>query len=111
MEKKWKCVCGYIHDGAEAPSQCPKCGAPREKFTALDDAAARLVERSRHNNALHCRLVSLGREMERLCKDGIADNLDPGCVGVFNKTLAHSYEIMKLSMTEMQSHIAKGKWG
>ena len=59
MEKKWKCVCGYIHDGAEAPSQCPKCGAPREKFTALDDAAAQLVERSRHNNALHCRLVSL----------------------------------------------------
>jgi len=111
MDKKWKCVCGYIHDGANPPSKCPKCGAPPEKFTALDDAAAQLVERSRHNNALLCRLVSLGREMEHLCKDGIADNLDPGCVAVFERSLAHSYEIMKLSMTEMQGHIAKGKWG
>ena len=25
--KKWKCVCGYIHDGDEPPAQCPKCGA------------------------------------------------------------------------------------
>ena len=45
------------------------------------------------------------------CKDGIEDNLDPGCVDVFQKALAHSYEIMKLAMTEMQIHIAKGKWG
>lgn len=111
MQKKWKCVCGYIHDGAEPPVQCPKCGAPRERFTVLDDAAAELVERSRHTNALHCRLVSLGREMERVCRDGIEDNLDPACVGVFQRALAHSYEIMKLSMTEMQGHSGEGKWG
>jgi rubredoxin len=112
MQKKWKCnVCGYIHDGEAAPAQCPKCGAPAEKFTLLDDKAANLVERSRHTNALHCRLVNLGREMEAVCKDGIADSLDPGCVDVFGKSLAHSYEIMKLAMTEMQAHIAKGKWG
>jgi hypothetical protein len=49
--------------------------------------------------------------MEAVCKDGIDDNLDPGCVDVFRKCLAHSYEIMKLAMTEMQAHIAKGKWG
>ena len=110
--KKWKCgVCGYIHDGDAAPAQCPKCGAPAEKFTLLDDTAANLVERSRHTNALHCRLVNLGREVEAVCKDGIEDNLDPGCVDVFRKSLAHSYEIMKLAMTEMQAHIAKGKWG
>ncbi len=109
--KKWKCVCGYIHDGGEAPTQCAKCGASSEKFSALDDAAANLVERARHTNTLHCRLVHLGRKMEQVCKDGIEDNLDPGCVDVFHKTLAHGYEIMKLSMTEMQGHIAKGKWG
>jgi len=109
--KKWKCVCGYIHDGDEAPARCPKCGAPAEKFTLLEEKAADLVERSRHTNALHCRLVDLGRKMELVCKDGIGDNLDPGCVDVFQKSLAHSYEIMKLAMTEMQIHIAKGKWG
>jgi mannose-6-phosphate isomerase-like protein (cupin superfamily) len=32
--KKWRCtVCGYIHEGAELPGQCPNCGAVREKFT------------------------------------------------------------------------------
>lgn len=111
MKKKWKCVCGYIHDGDEAPAQCPKCGAPAEKFTLLDDKVANLVERSRHSNALHARLADLGRKMEAVCKDGIEDKLDPGCVDVFQKALAHSYEIMKLAMTEMQIHMAKGKWG
>ena len=112
MKKKWNCGgCGYIHDGDEAPERCPKCGAPAQKFSALDDAAANLVERSRRTNALHCRMVNLGRKVEQVCKEGIEDNLDPGCVDVFQKSLAHSYEIMKLSMTEMQGHIAKGKWG
>ena len=112
MKKKWKCgVCGYIHDGDEAPGKCLKCGAPAEKFAVLDDAAADLVERSRRTNALHCRLVDLARQIERLSKDGIEDNLDPGCVDVFQKSLAHSYEMMKLAMTEMQGHVAKGKWG
>jgi len=112
MTKKWKCsVCGYIHDGDEAPAKCPKCGAPAEKFTLLDDKAAGLVERSRHTNALHARLVDLGRKIESVCKDGIEDNLDPGCVDVFRKSAAHSYEIMKLAMTEMQVHMAKGNWG
>jgi hypothetical protein len=108
--KKWKCVCGYIHDGDEAPAQCPKCGAPAEKFAVLDDAAASLVESSRNTNALHCRLVDLARQIERACKEGIKDNLDPGCVDVFKKSLESSYVIMKLSMIEIQNHAAKGKW-
>jgi rubredoxin len=110
MNKKWKCVCGYIHDGDEPPAQCPKCGAKAEQFTLLDDAAADLVERSRKTNSLHCQLVDLGRQMERVCRQGIEDNLDPGCVNVFEKSLQSSYVIMKLSMAEIQGHIAKGKW-
>lgn len=111
-KKKWKCSeCGYIHDGDEAPLQCPKCGATREAFVALDEQAAGLVERSRRTNALHCQLVGLAREIEGACKAGIEDNLDPACVDVFNKSLQRAYDIMKLSMTEMQGHIAKGKWG
>jgi hypothetical protein len=111
MQKKWRCVCGYIHDGEQAPAVCPKCGAPAEKFELLSDEAAGLVERSRHTNMLHCRLIDLGRKMERVCKDGIEDKLDPACVKVFEKCLGYSYEIMKLAMTEVQGHIAKGKWG
>jgi rubredoxin len=110
--KKWRCRCGYIHDGDAPPADgCPRCSATAEGFTLLDDEAAERVEDSRHANALHCRLVDLGRQMERLCKEGIERELDPGCTEVFKKTLQHSYEIMKLSMAEMQAHIGRGMWG
>lgn len=30
---KWICkVCGYTHQGDEAPETCPKCGAPKSRF-------------------------------------------------------------------------------
>ena len=25
-------VCGYVHEGDEAPEKCPQCGAPKEQF-------------------------------------------------------------------------------
>ncbi len=34
---KWKCICGYIHDGDAPPEKCPKCGAPAEKFVAVEE--------------------------------------------------------------------------
>jgi rubredoxin len=111
MKKKFKCTCGYVHDGDAPPDVCPKCGAPAEKFTALDDNAANLVERSRRTNMLHAHVIDLARQIEKACKDGIQDNLDPGCVDVFQKTLQASYVMMKLSMTEVQGHMNKGKWG
>jgi rubrerythrin len=31
--KKYVCsVCGYVHEGSEAPDKCPQCKAPKEKF-------------------------------------------------------------------------------
>ena len=31
--KKFVCtICGYVHEGTEAPIKCPQCGAPQEKF-------------------------------------------------------------------------------
>ena len=31
---KWVCqVCGYVHEGDEAPEACPQCKAPASKFT------------------------------------------------------------------------------
>ena len=30
---KYVCkVCGYVHEGPEAPEQCPVCKAPKSKF-------------------------------------------------------------------------------
>ena len=36
MSKKFVCtICGYVHEGDEAPEKCPKCKAPKDKFTEL----------------------------------------------------------------------------
>lgn len=36
MEKKWRCtVCGYIHEGPEAPEQCPMCKVGKDKFVEI----------------------------------------------------------------------------
>ncbi len=35
LKMKFVCsVCGYVHEGTEAPERCPQCKAPREKFVA-----------------------------------------------------------------------------
>jgi len=110
--KKWKCAaCGYIHDGDDAPEKCPKCGAPAAQFTELDEAAASLIERSRNTNTLHAHVIDLARQLEAACNAGIKDELDPGCVDVFTKSREMAWKMMKLSMTEQQGHMGKGKWG
>ena len=45
MKKKFICtVCGYVHEGDEAPEKCPLCGAPRSKFKELTpDEALKFV--------------------------------------------------------------------
>lgn len=36
--KKFRCkVCGYIHEGDEAPEKCPQCKAPKEKFEEMTE--------------------------------------------------------------------------
>lgn len=44
MSKKWICtVCGYVHEGPEAPEKCPLCKAPREKFKEMTESGNGLV--------------------------------------------------------------------
>ena len=36
MKKKFICtVCGYVHEGEEAPEFCPQCKQPKSKFKEL----------------------------------------------------------------------------
>ena len=43
MAKKWRCtVCGYIHEGPEAPDQCPMCKVGKEKFVEVEERAGGL---------------------------------------------------------------------
>ncbi len=39
MKKKFICtVCGYVHEGDEAPEMCPLCKAPKSKFKEMTPA-------------------------------------------------------------------------
>lgn len=110
--KKWQCgVCGYVHDGENPPERCPKCGAPREKFRELAAEAATLIERSRASNALHAELHTLMARVKEVSRAGIADNLDPGCVNLFQYALAQAESIQSMVKAEIATHLGKGKWG
>ena len=38
MNKKFRCtVCGYIHEGNEAPERCPLCKVPADKFVEIEE--------------------------------------------------------------------------
>ena len=45
MTKKFICaVCGYIHEGTEAPEKCPICKAPASKFVKQDAILALVTD-------------------------------------------------------------------
>ena len=50
--KKWECsVCGYIHEGDEAPQECPICGEGKEKFFESAVSRAPINQEPRESKA------------------------------------------------------------
>jgi len=112
LVEKWRCtVCGYIHDGTGPPEKCPNCGAPKGKFEKLPEDKEKLIERSRLSNSLHVKLSALFGEVEDAATRGIEDNLDPRCVEIFTQAKEVAWMLRQRSKAEIQTHIAKGKWG
>lgn len=107
----WKCsVCGYIHEGDDAPEACPKCGAPKDKFVKLADEDAKKIYDSDRTNDIHMEIIELSMKIAALAKEGIEINLDPPCVAVFKHALNESWVIKQRSKAEIAGHIGKGKW-
>ena len=107
----WKCsVCGYVHEGAEAPDTCPKCGAPKEKFTALSEDAAKKIFMSDRTNDIHAEIIALAMKIKDLASEGIEINLDPPCVSLFKQAHDEAWVIKQRSKAEIESHVSKGKW-
>jgi rubrerythrin len=49
MQKKWICtVCGYVHEGPEAPEVCPQCKQGKEKFKEMVETAGALTFADEH---------------------------------------------------------------
>jgi hypothetical protein len=108
----WRCgSCSFLWEGEEPPDTCPKCGAPRTKFSELDEKAADLVERSRFTNSLHMQLFSILEQVMDLAEDGVDDNLDPNCVKIFERALEQAEFLQQSIKAELQGHMNKGKWG
>ena len=107
----WKCsVCGFMHEGAEAPEACPKCGAPKDKFAPLTEEDAKKVYASDRTNDIHMQIAQLAMQIAELAKEGIELNLDPPCVGVFTKARDEAWVLKQRSKAELAGHMGKGKW-
>lgn len=108
----WKCsVCGYIHDGQEAPEKCPKCGAPKEKFVQLDSEKQELVLKSRRTNDLHMKLHGLLEKVQAVSAEGVDLNLDPGCLAIFTQAKEFATVTRQKIKAELETHMSKSKWG
>lgn len=107
----WKCsVCGYIHEGDEAPDKCPKCGAPKDKFIALSEEEEKKVYDSDRTNDIHMEIIQLAMKITELAEEGIDLDLDPPCVAVFEKALDEAWVMKQRSKAEIAGHVGKGKW-
>lgn len=111
MKKLFRCtVCGYIHEGLDAPDTCPKCGAPKDKFIELNDEDAKKIYISDRTNDIHMELVLLASTIADLCTEGIELELDPACVADFKKARDEAWIIKQRAKAEMETHMKRGKW-
>lgn len=107
----WKCsVCGFMHEGDEAPDFCPKCGSPKEKFMAMSEEDAKKVFDSDPTNDIHMEIINLAMKIKDLARKGIELNLDPNCVSVFKMAHDEAWVIKQRSKAELAGHMSKGKW-
>lgn len=107
----WKClVCGMVVEGDEAPDKCPKCGAPKEKFSQLSEADAKKIYDSDRTNDIHMEIVDLTMRIVKLAKEGIEIDLDPPCVALFKDAIKEAWIIKQRSKAEIAGHLGKGKW-
>ena len=69
-------VCGYVHEGDEAPDKCPQCGVSADKFKKQDDTELNWA-------AEHVVGVAKGVDEEIL--QGLRDNFNGECseVGMY----------------------------
>lgn len=107
----WKCsVCGFVHEGDDAPDKCPKCQAPKEKFNKLSEEETKKVYDSDRTNDIHMEICELAMKIEALAREGIDINLDPPCVALFENAKQEAWVIKQRSKAEIAGHVSKGKW-
>ncbi len=69
-------VCGYVHEGDEAPEKCPQCGVPGDKFKKQE--SDELVWAAEH-------VVGVAQGVDEEILQGLRDNFNGECseVGMY----------------------------
>ena len=71
--KKFVCpVCGYVHEGAEAPEVCPVCKVPGSKFNEMVEGAALAAE---HEYGVYAKTVKNNPDISEEDKKFIFEQL------------------------------------
>ncbi len=74
--KKWRCtVCGYIHEGPEAPEQCPMCKVGKDKFVEVVEQSEGLEFVTEHK-------IGDGREAGAELLEGLKNHFMGECTEV-----------------------------
>ena len=72
--KKFICsICGYTHEGTEAPDKCPQCGAPKIKFN--EQSAVGLVFADEHR-------IGVAKDVDPEILEGLRQNFMGECTEV-----------------------------
>lgn len=70
---KWVCkICGYVHEGPEAPEECPVCKAPKTKFEAM---SAERVWADEHR-------IGIAKGLDERVVSGLRENFNGECTEV-----------------------------
>ena len=71
--KKYVCqVCGYVHEGTEAPEACPLCKAPSTKFNEMTDEMTYVTEH----------VVGIAQDAPAEIIEGLRQNFNGECAEV-----------------------------
>ncbi len=74
--KKFRClVCGYIHEGDEAPEKCPQCGAGKEKFAEVTESEGSLSWADEH-------VIGVAKGVDQSIIEGLQANFTGECTEV-----------------------------
>ena len=72
--KKFVCaICGYVHEGNEAPDKCPQCGAPKEKF--MEQATDKMAWADEHR-------IGVAKDVDPEIVEGLRMNFTGECTEV-----------------------------
>jgi rubrerythrin len=100
--KKFICpVCGYVHEGNEAPEKCPLCGVPGSKFK-VEEIDAQMSWAAEH-------VLGVAKDVDPEIKKGLVDNFNGECseVGMY---LAMARVAYREGYPEVGQYYEKAAW-